>query len=446
MDDCTGEVTELLQHLIRNACVNDGSRASGGESRSVDVLTGYLGGCGLDLQRFEPFPGRASLVARIEGHDPSAPTLLLMGHTDVVPANPLNWRYDPFGGELVDGEVWGRGALDMLCLTASMAVASRRLAASGFRPAGSLVYLAVADEEADSTYGARWLVEHEPDAVRCDYLVTESGGARMPGSPGRGPKLPVTVAEKGACWCTLRIRGSAGHASLPFRTDNALAAAAEAVRRIVCFKPRAQVPEVWRRFVERMEFPPELAGSLLDPDRIPEVCTSLQDDAWARMVHSCTHPTLTPTTMRAGVATNVIPDEATFQVDVRTLPGQTADDVRTFLRQALGDLDGSVEIRVDEDNPASLSPMGTALWDSLERIAGTLVPGARTVPFMNPGMTDAGLVRRLGATAYGFGLYSDRVSFPDFQSMVHGDNERVDQESLRLCTQLWLALARDLLA
>jgi acetylornithine deacetylase/succinyl-diaminopimelate desuccinylase-like protein len=446
MDDCTGEVTELLQHLIRNACVNDGSPASGGESRSVDVLTGYLEGRGLDLQRFEPLPGRASLVARIEGHDPTAPTLLLMGHTDVVPANPLNWRHDPFGGELVDGEVWGRGALDMLCLTASMAVASRRLADGGFRPAGSLVYLAVADEEAEAIYGTRWLLEHEPDAVACDYLVTESGGARLPGSASTGPKLPVTVAEKGACWCTLRIRGSAGHASLPFRADNALAAAAEAVRRIVCFEPRAQVSEVWRRFVERMEFPPELGGSLLDPDRNPEVCASLQDVAWARMVHSCTHPTLTPTTMRAGIATNVIPDEATLRVDVRTLPGQTADDVRTLLRQALGELDDSVEILVDTDNPASVSPMETPLWDSLERIAGTLVPGARTVPFMNPGMTDAGLFRRLGATAYGFGLYSDRVSFPGFHSMVHGDNERVDQESLRLCTELWLALARDLTA
>jgi acetylornithine deacetylase/succinyl-diaminopimelate desuccinylase-like protein len=445
MDDCTGEITELLQHLIRNACVNDGSPASGGESRSVDVLTGYLEGSGLDLRRFEPLPGRASLVARMEGRDPTAPTLLLMGHTDVVPANPLNWRHDPFGGELVDGEVWGRGALDMLCLTASMAVATRHLAADGFGPTGSLIYLAVADEEAEGTYGAQWLVEHEPDVVRCDYLVTESGGSRMPGSATTGPKLPVTVAEKGACWCTLQIRGSAGHASLPFRTDNALATAADAVRRLVCFKPRAQVPEVWRRFVEGMDFPPELTRSLLDPERIPDMCASLGDLPWARIVHACTHPTLTPTTIRAGVKTNVIPDEAELQVDVRTLPGQTGDDVRALLRQALGDLDDSVEIRVDMDHPPSASPVGTPLWDSLERIAGALVPGARTVPFMNPGMTDAPRFRRLGATVYGFGLYSDRVSFPEFHGMVHGDNERVDQESLRLCTELWLALARDLL-
>src|SRR5882762_5737323 len=127
----TGEVTELVQTLIRNECVNDGSADSGGEARSVDVLVGVLEGSGLDLQRYEPSAGRASLVARIEGRDPGAPTLMLMGHTDVVPVNAAAWRHDPFGGELIDGEVWGRGAIDMLNLTASMAIATRRLADTG---------------------------------------------------------------------------------------------------------------------------------------------------------------------------------------------------------------------------------------------------------------------------------------------------------------------------
>ena len=134
MTDLSAEVTDLLQHLIRNACVNDGTRSSGGEARSADLLAGYFDGSGVDIDRYEPAPGRASVVARIEGRDPDAPTLLLMGHTDVVPVTADRWRRDPFGGELVDGEVWGRGAIDMLNLTASMAVATRRLATSGFRP------------------------------------------------------------------------------------------------------------------------------------------------------------------------------------------------------------------------------------------------------------------------------------------------------------------------
>jgi acetylornithine deacetylase/succinyl-diaminopimelate desuccinylase-like protein len=159
-DDPTGEVTELISTLIRNACVNDGTAESGQEARSVDTLAAYLEGGGLDLERYEPVPGRASLVTRIEGRDPDAPTLLLMGHTDVVPVNPAGWTRDPFGGEVVDGVVWGRGAVDMLNLTSSMAVATKRLAQRGFRPEGTLIYLAVADEEALGTHGAKHLTEH----------------------------------------------------------------------------------------------------------------------------------------------------------------------------------------------------------------------------------------------------------------------------------------------
>src|SRR5947207_9841757 len=171
----TGRVTELVQTLIRNACVNDGSPESGGEGRSVDVLANVLEGGGLDLQRYEPAPGRASLVARIEGRDPDAPTLMLMGHTDVVPVNAPAWRHDPFGGELIDGEVWGRGAIDMLNLTASMAVAFRHLATTGFRPKGTLIYLGVADEEAGGHWGAEWMVDRHWDAIGADYVLTESG-------------------------------------------------------------------------------------------------------------------------------------------------------------------------------------------------------------------------------------------------------------------------------
>ena len=158
VSDTTAEVTDLLQQLIRNGCVNDGRTESGGEVRSADLLASYLDGPGLELERYESAPGRVSLVARIDGSDPAAPALVLMGHTDVVPANPAGWQRDPFGGELVDGMVWGRGAVDMLNLTASMAVATKHLADSGFRPKGSLIYFAVADEEALGAYGAGHLV------------------------------------------------------------------------------------------------------------------------------------------------------------------------------------------------------------------------------------------------------------------------------------------------
>ena len=167
------ESTELLRTLIRNGCVNTGEASSGHEDRSVDALEDFFAGSGLSCERYTSEPGRMSLITRIEGTDRKAPTLLLMGHTDVVPVNLSGWQRDPFAGELVDGIVWGRGAVDMLNLTSTMAVATRRLARSGWKPRGTLIYLAVADEEAGGFLGAGHLAEHHADAVKCDYVITE---------------------------------------------------------------------------------------------------------------------------------------------------------------------------------------------------------------------------------------------------------------------------------
>jgi acetylornithine deacetylase/succinyl-diaminopimelate desuccinylase-like protein len=440
----SGEVVELLQQLIRNRCVNDGTAGSGHEAASVGTLRSYLGRGGLDVETFEALPGRESLVARIEGSDPSAPTLLLMGHTDVVPVTEESWQRDPFGGELVDGEVWGRGAVDMLNLTASMAVAYRHLADSGFRPRGSLVYLAVADEEALGTHGAAFLTSRYPDVVRADYVITESGGIPVP-TPG-GLRLPVIVGEKGAFWCRIVVRGTPGHASQPLRTDNALVKAAEVVKRIDAYRPRARIEETWRRFVEALGLPADLAEGLVDPDRVMEVCESLPMVGLARQAHACTHTTFAPTIMHAGTKTNVIPDRVELEVDIRTLPGQTAGDVRAMLDEALGDLAGSVEVESLADDPASTSPADTPLWDSISRVVSGFYPDSQVVPFFMVGATDARFFRRLGATSYGFGLFSQRMSFEQYSSMFHGDDERVDVESLDLSVGLWEALARDFLS
>ena len=442
MSDIAGEVTDLLQHLIRNACVNDGTAASGQESRSAELLRSYLDGSGVELEAYEAVPGRGSLVARIEGRKKDAPTLLLMGHTDVVPVNPDGWDRDPFGGELVDGEVWGRGAVDMLNLTASMAVATKRLASSGFNPDGTLIYLAVADEEALGTHGAKYLVEHERDAVAADYVITESGGIPMPAASGI--KLPVLVAEKGSCWTFLRVRGTPGHGSQPFRTDNALVKAAEVVRRIAAYHPETMISETWKRFVEGMEFGPEITEPLTRPEGFLELCEALPLGL-GRIAHACTHTTIAPTVIHGGTKTNVIPDFVEIELDIRTLPGHTEPEVRAMLAEALGDLAGDVEIEIRSDDPATSSPADTPLWSTLERAAKAFYANSSLVPMLMMAATDARFFRRAGSTAYGFGLFSENLTYEDFATMFHGDNERVDVESLRLSTELWDAVARDLL-
>jgi acetylornithine deacetylase/succinyl-diaminopimelate desuccinylase-like protein len=427
------EVTELLQALIRNRCVNDGTPESGHESRSVDVLASYLDG--LDLRRYESAPGRGNLVARIEGRDPSAPTLLLLGHLDVVPVEPDRWRHDPFGGELIDGEVWGRGAIDMLNQTASMAVAMRRLARSGFRPQGTVVYLAVADEEALGAYGAEWMLRNDPDAVRADYVLTETGGYALPVGG-----LAVTVAEKGGYWARLRVRGTPGHASLPWRADNALVTAAEVVRRLAGYRAVTRIEGTWRDLVTRAGLP----EALLDPAGVDAYLTDPgTDPGFARLAHACTHLTVAPTVARGGTKANVIPDRVDLEVDLRTLPGDSIDDARAALADAIGDLADRVDTVEYGWNPATVSPVATPLWDTLSRVTGKLMPGARTVPALMVGATDARFFRRAGAVCYGYGLFTDRVTLSEFTARFHGDNERIDLESLRLSAVLWEAVARD---
>ncbi|MET0727361.1 MAG: M20/M25/M40 family metallo-hydrolase [Acidimicrobiales bacterium] len=437
------EVTELLQQLIRNACVNDGTAASGQEIRSVDVLSSYLEGSGIDLERYEPAPGRTSLVGRIEGTDPRAPTLLLMGHTDVVPVNPDGWSRDPFGAELVDGEVWGRGAVDMLNLTASMAVATKRLADDGFRPRGTLIYLAVADEEALGAMGAEHLVEREADSVRADYVITESGGIPIPTPTGL--KLPVIVAEKGSHWAHLRVTGTPGHGSQPYKTDNALVTAAAVVQRIAEYEPRTEIHDTWRRFLDGMDYPDDVVGPLLDPGTFLDACDALPL-GMGRQFHACTHTTFAPTIAHGGTKINVIPDRVDLQIDIRTLPGQGAAEVHAMLQEALGDLSPKVELVGSHDDPSTASPTDTPLWDALGRVAQRFYEGSKIVPYMTVGATDARFFRRLGTTSYGFGLFSTKLSFEDYGTMFHGDDERVDVDSLRLSTEMWGALAQDLLA
>jgi acetylornithine deacetylase/succinyl-diaminopimelate desuccinylase-like protein len=440
--DRTHETVELLQELIRAGCVNDGTPDSGGEDRAVDVLTRFLEGGGVELETFEARPGRGSLVARIEGTDPDAPTICLCGHTDVVPVTPSGWREDPFGAELIDGEVWGRGAVDMLNLTASMAVAFRHVVTAGPRPRGTLVYFAVADEEAGGRWGAEWMAEEHWDAVGCDYLLTEMGG--IPTTTAGGKALVLTVAEKGLGWRKLTVRGTPGHGSMPLGTDNALVKGAEVVRRLADYRPRAIIHDLWRRKVDTLGLDDATREALLDPERAWDALLAMDDPGQARHLHACSHTTFSPNVLHGGVKTNVIPDVVEIELDVRTLPGETDDDVEAHLLAALGeDLRREVEVEILQGDVATASPIETPMWDALERIMRRAHPDAELLPSLIVGGTDARFFRDRDAVAYGAGLFSPKVTFEEFSKRFHGNDERVDVESLGLSTQLWIELARD---
>jgi acetylornithine deacetylase/succinyl-diaminopimelate desuccinylase-like protein len=395
------------------------------------------------VARYENHPGRTSIVARIEGTDPSAPTLCLMGHTDVVPVNPDGWSRDPFGGEVVDGEVWGRGAIDMLNVTASMAVAVRDLARSGFRPKGTLIYFGVADEEAGGVWGAKYMVEEHWDAVGADYVLTEFGGWSSIGHDGRRA-VTVNVAEKGIAWRRLRVSGTPGHGSMPYGADNALLTAAEVVRRLGTYRTRPHLDDLWRTQIDHLELPAELRAALLDPNRVTDALEVLPAGV-ARLAHACSHTTISPNVIHGGQKTNTIPDVVDINVDIRTIPGETQDTADAYIRDALGDLADKVEIAPEQGSEPTRSPIDNPLWDALRARTQVVYPGAELMPGLITGGTDARYFRQRGAIAYGAALLSPNVTFSSFGQRFHGNDERIDVESLGLSTEFWTGVARHLL-
>ena len=439
----TGEATELLQRLIRNHCVNDGTAASGDEIRNSELLANYLHGEGVEIERFESAPGRESLVARIDGSDPTAPSLCLMGHTDVVPVNPAGWHEDPFGGELINGEVWGRGAIDMLNITATMAIAFKHLVQSGFRPRGSLIYFAVADEEAGGRLGAEWMVDNHWDAVASDYVLTEIGGwSDLPGDGSR--RIVVNVAEKGLAWRRLTVKGTPGHGSMPYRTDNALVTAAEIVKRISDYRPAPSVGDLWLEQLAGLNLPESTKRALSDPATLDDALAELPPGL-ARGCHAATHTTFSPNVAHGGEKTNTVPDQVVLEVDVRTLPGTTGAEVDAHLKTVLGDLANRVEISSLQEYGSTRSATDNPLWEALGHQVATVYPGSRVSPAILVGATDARFFRDKGSIAMGAALYSPEVTFETFAGRFHGNDERVDVASLGLSTGLWTGVVKELL-
>jgi acetylornithine deacetylase/succinyl-diaminopimelate desuccinylase-like protein len=434
------ETIELLQQLIRNRCVNDGSPDSGDERRNADLLQTYLEGSGLDVQRFTARGDRTSIVARIEGSDPAAPRLCLMGHTDVVPANPDGWQRDPFAGELIDGEVWGRGALDMLCLTASMAVAMKALARDGWRPRGDLIYFGVADEEAGGEHGAKWVIDNHWDAVACDYVLTEIGGFWTED----GRSISVSTAEKGMEARRLVVRGTPGHGSMPYGSDNAIVKAARIIQRIADHVPTPVEDELFSNRVRTSGLPSEVQEALLDPERLIETLATLPPSA-ARGIHAAAATTMSCNVVHGGQKSNVIPDHVEIDVDIRTMPGHDADTVDAMLTDILGELGADVEIIRRREVTASSSMRNGQLWDALSKRTRAQFPGSDLSASLMVGRTDSSFFRQRGVTAYGAGLFSPEMTRSAVSSRFHGNDERIDVESLRLTTQLWHDVASDVL-
>ncbi len=437
------EVLELLQTLIRNQCVNTGTPESGHEHRSVESLLEFFGVPG---EIFEPAPGRQSLIYRIPGTDPEAASLALAPHLDVVPVDPDGWSVDPFGAEVIDGFVYGRGALDMLNVTSAMANAVRPYVTGEKETRRDLLFVALADEEAGGKFGAHALVNERWDLARADFMLTEV--AYPPISYANDRYIPVATGEKGTFWTILRAKGTPGHGSTPYQADNALVKMIQAIGGIVEEEMPVAITTEWRELVATLDLDPEIAADLTDPDRVDAAIDRLaiSDPLFAKYVHAVTHMTISPNVVEAGSKANVIADKAVGSVDVRALPGMDRGFVDSHLRKAMGGARDHVDMEPVMDMEATASNTNTELWeviaDSVEALEGhrNLLPTIMTVG------TDARFWRAKGTVGYGVGLYDDRMSFSEMLALFHGHDERVSVESLHRTTSLYTEILDRFLA
>jgi len=429
--DLQQATTELLRQLIRFDTVNP----PGDERLLQELLLGELTGAGFDCELLGAEPERPNLLARLRGPE-DGPTLCLLGHVDTVLAQPEEWTHGPWSGEVADGFLWGRGALDMKSQVAAEIAAAISLVRDGWRPArGELLICAVVDEETGGAIGAQWITETHPDKVRCDYLLNEGGGGVF--EYGGARRYGVCCAEKGVFRFKLVTDGVAGHASLPRMGENALLKLAPLLERLGARQPSYAITDVPAAFLRGLgEDPDDPAAAVA---RIAQAEPRL-----AVMFEPMLGVTFTPTRAAASQKVNVIPSRAEIHVDCRVPPGLGEDEVRRAIREVLGS-DGFV-VEFTEQVVGNGSALDSPLREAIDGWIAANDPGASTVPVILPGFTDSRWFRTAfpDCVAYGFFPHKHQPLL-EAAPLVHGADERIDVRDLGFAARFYADTTRALL-
>jgi acetylornithine deacetylase/succinyl-diaminopimelate desuccinylase-like protein len=426
------ETVDVLAQLVRFRTVNP----PGNERACQEWLAAYLREAGLELELMGDNPERPNLVARLRGEEPG-PVLAYASHVDTVLADAQDWTHDPWGGEVHDGFLWGRGAIDMKSQTAAEAVAAATLARNGWRPPrGELKLIAVVDEETGGRAGAQWLTEQRPDAARADWLLNEGGGQLMPYGDRR--LYGVAFAEKGTVRFNVRARGQAGHAAVPAFGDNALLKLVPVLERLGAYRPDYDRADATRAAVEALgEDPDDPAGAV---DRVRSVEPRL-----AQLLEPALRVTAVPTRIFASEKINVIPARAELQVDCRMPPGVDAEHAMRGIRDLLS-ADG-VEVGFLEDRvPGTASAHQSPLMDAIADWLGAHDPGAEAVPSVMPAFTDSRWWRLAFPKCVAYGFFPQRhQTIYDTWALMHAADERIDVRDLGFAAACFAELPRKLL-
>ena len=416
MADDLSPTARVARDLIRIDTTNWGQGESKGETEAAEYLGAILEGLGLQAQYFDSAPRRTNVVARVPGADPSLPALVVHGHTDVVPADAAAWSVDPFGGEVRDGMLWGRGAVDMKDMDAMIVTAVGDILASGRLPERELVVAFFADEENGGEYGSHWLVDHHPELFSgASDAISEVGGYSI--DVGGQRAYLLQTGEKALVWVRLVASGPAAHGSRLVR-ENAVTRLAEAVARI----GRTEWPVRLTTTTEGLL--DELARLLPTVGRDPDELV-LATGAAAGFLQASLRNTSNPTVLRAGYKHNVIPDRAEALIDLRPLPGHE-DAVLDAIRELLPE---GVELEVLRNDVGLETPFAGRIVDEIRDVLARHDPGAPVLPYLMPAGTDNKALSRLGIAGYGFAPLRLPADL-DFPGLFHGVDERVPLDAL----------------
>src|SRR5215212_2162625 len=432
--DLQAEATDVLSRLIRFHTVNP----PGNERDCQEWLKRYLEDAGLECELlWAEGRERPNLVARLRGWA-DGPVLGYLSHVDTVLADASDWRHDPWSGEVHDGALWGRGAIDMKSQTAAEAVAAAHLARNGWRPPrGELKLISVVDEEVGGRLGAQWLTERRPDAVRVDWLINEGGGALMPYGDRR--LYGVCCAEKGTFRFRVRARGRAGHASVPALADNALLKLVPALERLGGGRAGYDVVDEPRAFLESIGEDPA------DPEGAVERMRATEPRL-AALLEPTLGATFAPTLISAGEKINVIPARAEFTVDCRLPPGLERPVAERRALELLGDVDG-LELEFSEEVVGNRSPLASPLMDAIAGWLGDADPTGETVPVVLPAFTDCRWFRAAFPDCVAYGFFPQRhQTLYESWPLMHSADERLDVRDLGFATECFAELPRRLLS
>lgn len=425
------ETARIARDLIRFDTSNRGNGDANPEADAAAYVAAYLSELGLEPTTIESEPGRASVVARVAGREPELPALVLHGHLDVVPADPANWSVDPFAGEIRDGMLWGRGAVDMKDMDAMILTAIAELLRAGERPRRDVIVAFFADEENGGIYGSHHLVDQHPELFAgAGTAISEVGGYSVDIAGTRA--YLIQTGEKSLDWIRLRARGTAAHGSRVWR-DNAVTRLAEAVAALGRYEWPVALCDTTRELVDAIA---EIFGE--DPHEVDPEQLVLRTGAGGGFIHASLRTTTNPTVLQAGYKHNVIPDTAEALVDVRTLPASQAG-ILDEVQRIVGD---DIEIEALHSDIGLEVPFGGELVDAMTASLRKHDPEARVLPYLLSGGTDNKALSKLGITGYGFAPLRLPADL-DFPGMFHGVDERVPLDALDFGHRVLVDLLRD---